>query len=158
MDEPVRLVEEPLDGPGGAALLPHFYAEVAADYPGWGPDVPPTLEPEDVRPPQGRWLVAYRGEEPVGCAGFKRLDEETVEIKRLFVAEAARGAGISRALLQRLEQRASEAGYRTARLDTGARQQASVALFTSSGYWQIEDYNGNPYAGYWFEKDLTGAH
>jgi GNAT superfamily N-acetyltransferase len=117
-------------------------------------DVPPTLRAADVEPPHGRWLVAYRGDEPVGCAGFKRLDDRTVEIKRLFVTPPARGDGISRSLLVRLEEIARDAGYRTARLDTGARQEASIALFSSSGYRQIADYNGNPYAGYWFEKAL----
>jgi hypothetical protein len=41
------------------------------------------------------------------------------------------------------------------RLDTGAKQQASVALFSSSGYEQIADYNGNPVAAYWFEKRIA---
>jgi hypothetical protein len=41
------------------------------------------------------------------------------------------------------------------RMDTGARQPASVALFGSAGYEQIADYNGNPVAAYWFEKRLA---
>jgi hypothetical protein len=40
-------------------------------------------------------------------------------------------------------------------MDTGARQPASVALFRSTGYQPIDDYNGNPVAAYWFEKRLA---
>ena len=40
------------------------------------------------------------------------------------------------------------------RLDTGANQPAALALFRSSGYREVADYNANPYASYWFEKTL----
>jgi len=46
-------------------------------------------------------------------------------------------------------------GYTTLRMDTGARQPASVALFEKVGYEQIADYNGNPVAAYWFEKRIA---
>lgn len=61
---------------------------------------------------------------------------------------------MARALINQLEQLARDAGYDTVRLDTGGKQPASVALFTSSGYQPIADYNGNPVAAYWFEKRL----
>jgi GNAT superfamily N-acetyltransferase len=91
----------------------------------------------------------------VGCAGLKRLDERTAEIKRIYVVPDARGAGVARALISGLEAAARDAGYDTIRLDTGAKQPASVALFTASGYEQISDYNGNPVAAYWFEKRIA---
>ena len=151
----IRLVEEPYDGPAGKVLVPDYVAEIRAMYPDWTPDVPPRLTPEDVEPPKGRWLVAYRDGEPVGCAALKRLDPKTAEIKRVYVAPEARGRGVARALLARLEQIARDVGYTTIRMDTGARQPASVALFGKVGYEQIPDYNGNPVAAYWFEKRLA---
>jgi pimeloyl-ACP methyl ester carboxylesterase/GNAT superfamily N-acetyltransferase len=151
----IRLAEEPYDGPGGQTLVPAYVDEIRAMYPDWTPDVPPRLTPPDVEPPGGRWLVAYRNGQPIGCAGLKRLDDATGEIKRVYVAPDARGTGVARALLARLEEIAQTAGYERLRLDTGARQPASVALFTSIGYDQIPDYNGNPVAAHWFEKRLT---
>ena len=124
-------------------------------YPGWTPDVSPRLTPEDVEPPSGRWLVAYRGTQPVGTAALKRLDHHTGEVKRVYVIPAARGAGVARALLARLEEIARTIGYTQLRMDTGPRQPESVALFTSLGYAPIADYNGNPVAAYWFEKRLA---
>ena len=151
----IRIAEEPYDAPAGQALVPDYVAEIRAMYPDWTPDVPPRLTPEDVEPPIGRWLVAYRDGEPVGCAALKRLDPTTAEIKRVYVAPKARGLGVARALLARLEGIARDVGYTTLRMDTGARQPASVALFGKVGYEQIADYNGNPVAAYWFEKRLA---
>ncbi len=151
----VRLAEEPYDGPGAKLLVPDYVAEIRSMYPDWTPDVPPRLVPEDVEPPAGRWLVAYRAGDPVGCAALKRLDDRTAEIKRMYVAPEARGTGVARALLARLERIAQEIGYTRLRMDTGARQPASVALFGSVGYEQIADYNSNPVASYWFEKRLA---
>jgi pimeloyl-ACP methyl ester carboxylesterase/predicted GNAT family acetyltransferase len=154
VDGLIRVAEEPYDAPAASVLVPAYVDEIRAMYPDWTPDVPPGLTPEDVAPPKGRWLVAYCDSKPVGCAALKRLDPTTAEIKRVYVAPEARGRGVARALLARLEQIAGEVGYTTLRLDTGARQPASVALFGSVGYERIGDYNGNPVAAYWFEKRL----
>jgi pimeloyl-ACP methyl ester carboxylesterase/GNAT superfamily N-acetyltransferase len=151
----IRLAEEPYDGPAAGVLVPNYVAEIRAMYPDWTPDVPPHLTAQDVEPPSGRWLVAYRNGQPVGCAALKRLDPTTAEIKRVYVAPEARGRGVARALLGRLEEIARDVGYTTIRMDTGARQPASVVLFTKVGYQQIADYNGNPVAAYWFEKRLA---
>jgi GNAT superfamily N-acetyltransferase len=157
VDGLIRIAEEPYDDPTGKVLVADYVAEIRAMYPDFTPDVPPRLMPEDVEPPQGRWLVAYRHHEPLGCAALKRLDPTTAEIKRLYVTPEARGRGVARALLARLERIARDVGYTTIRMDTGARQPASVALFGSIGYERIADYNGNPVAAYWFEKQLPSA-
>lgn len=150
----VEVREEPFDSPDSAALVADYVAEIKAMYPEWTPDVPPRMTSRDVAPPDGHWLLARRNGHPVGCAGLKRLDDNTAEIKRIYVVPTARGAGVARALLSHLEKTAKQAGYAVARLDTGAKQPASVALFNSSGYTPIPNYNGNPVAAHWFEKTL----
>jgi ribosomal protein S18 acetylase RimI-like enzyme len=147
--------EEPFNTPTSARLVADYVAEIQAMYPEWSPNVPPRMTQADVEPPDGRWLVAYRDGTAVGCAGLKRLDERTAEIKRIYVAPAGRRLGVARALIEGLEAAAREAGYDTVRLDTGAKQAASVALFRASGYEEIADYNDNPVAAYWFEKRLA---
>jgi GNAT superfamily N-acetyltransferase len=151
----IRICEEPFTAPVSATLVADYVSEIKAMYPEWTPDVPPRMTGRDVEPPGGRWLVAYRDGHPVGCAGLKRIDDQTAEIKRIYVAPDARGIGVARALLTRLEHAARELGYQLVRLDTGAKQEASVKLFTSSGYEPIGDYNGNPVAAHWFEKRLA---
>jgi GNAT superfamily N-acetyltransferase len=153
--ESIEIVEERFDSPDSAMLVADYVAEIKAMYPEWTPDVPPRMTGRDVAPPGGRWLLAYRHRRAVGCAGLKRIDDRTAEIKRIYVTPDARGTGVAQALLRRLEQAAREVGYRVVRLDTGAKQPASVALFRSSGYEPIADYNGNPVAAHWFEKRMA---
>jgi pimeloyl-ACP methyl ester carboxylesterase/GNAT superfamily N-acetyltransferase len=152
---PVHIVEEAFDTAVSNELVGDYVAAIKAMYPWWTPEVGPGMTARDVEPPDGRWLVAYRNGRAVGCGGLKRIDDQNAEIKRIYVTPDARASGVARALLTRLEQAAREAGYESIRLDTGPKQQASVKLFSSSGYEPIADYNGNPVAAYWFEKRLA---
>jgi GNAT superfamily N-acetyltransferase len=105
-------------------------------------------------PPYGGFVVAWRGEEAVACGGVRLLGPEVCEIKRMYVVPSARGAGLARRLLGHLESVGRDLGATTARLDTGRDMAPAVALYRSSGYAEIDDYNGNPEAGWWFEKAL----
>ena len=153
----ISLREEPADGRGAAPLLASFAAELAVLYPGWHPGVGPRAEPVDFAGPGGAFVVAYEGERAVGCGGLKRLDEQTAEIKRMFVAPQTRGRGVARAILAWLERAAAERGYGAIRLDTGPEQPHAAALYRSAGYREIADYNANPAASHWFEKPLAGG-
>jgi GNAT superfamily N-acetyltransferase len=155
LPERIAISEEPFDTPDSKGLVDAYVAEITAMYPEWTPDVSPRMNARDVEPPEGCWLVARQHGRPIGCAGLKRLDDRTAEIKRIYVTPDARGQGVSRRLIAAVECAAQSAGYETVRLDTGAKQPASVALFTSAGYEPIADYNGNPVAAHWFEKRLT---
>jgi GNAT superfamily N-acetyltransferase len=154
----VVLRDEPLDGAAASALLAAFSSEIASLYPGWHPGVGPSADPSEFVPPAGAFVVAYADGRPVGCGGFKRIDEQHGEIKRLYVAPGARQSGIARLLLSGLEERAREAGYAAVRLDTGARQPQALALFRSAGYADIADYNGNEFASHWLEKSLLSSN
>jgi GNAT superfamily N-acetyltransferase len=127
---------------------------VVSIYPFWEPGLGPSANPEEFEAPSGGFLVAYVGERPVACGGFKRLDERTAEVKRMYVAPQERGKGLARRMLGRLEHEARQAGYRFIRLDTGDRQPEALSLYRSAGYHEIPDYNENPAASYWFEKPL----
>ena len=40
-------------------------------------------------------------------------------------------------------------------LFTGARSADNIRMYRRAGYTDIERYNDNPYAGFWFEKTVT---
>jgi GNAT superfamily N-acetyltransferase len=148
------LREEPADGEAGKSLLAGFETEIAVLYPNWSPSVGPSAKPDDFAPPTGCFVVAYEDGVALGCGGLKRLDDRTAEIKRMFVAPAARGRGVARLILRELERIAAARGYSLVRLDTGAGQPHALALYRSELYRAIGDYNGNPFATHWFEKPL----
>lgn len=150
----ISFVREASDGPVSVALQRAYFADIAQRYPGWSPEQIPSADPAEVALPTGAWVVAYLGTQPVGCGGVKRLDDETAELKRIFLHESARGQGLGRRLLEQLELHARELGYARTRLDTGDRQPHALALFRGAGYAEIPDYNSNPFARYWMEKRL----
>jgi GNAT superfamily N-acetyltransferase len=142
------------DSAVSAELQRAYFDDIAGRYPGWDPGLIPSADPAEVAPPVGAWVVAYLGDRPVGCGGVKRIDDETGEIKRLYLHAFARGLGLGRRLLEQLEHHARELGYVRLRLDTGDLQPEALGLFRAAGYVEIPDYNGNPFARHWMEKQL----
>lgn len=90
-------------------------------------------------------VVAYCGCVPVACGAIRRHSDDTVEIKRMFVAASHRRMGLARQILSELENAARGLGYRRAILETGVRQVEAIGLYQSMGYRTIENYGG--YAG-----------
>ena len=96
--------------------------------------------PEQFLAPDGCFFVAYAGGEPVGCAGFRRHDGTTAELKRMYVRPAARGTGVARALLAEVERAVSAAGYAQLWLETGVAQPEAMTLYASAGYTPIASF------------------
>jgi len=85
-------------------------------------------------------VVAYKDGEAVGCGAFKSLDKHTIEIKRMFVKEEARGQKIASQVLTELEHWAEEFDFKKFVLETGNRQNAAIALYHKMGYQIIPNY------------------
>jgi ribosomal protein S18 acetylase RimI-like enzyme len=121
---------------------------------GFDPDAGISADPHELRPPAGEFLIAYRGAEPIGCGAVKHHPGEPSEIKRMWIAESARGLGLGRRLLAELEGRAVEAGAPMARLETNAALVEAIAMYRSAGYAEVAPFNDEPFADHWFEKPL----
>ncbi|MBN8878925.1 MAG: GNAT family N-acetyltransferase [Sphingobacteriales bacterium] len=85
-------------------------------------------------------VIAYGGGQAVGCGCFKKLNDSTVEIKRMYVKPEYRRQGISSAVLNELETWALESGYSEAVLETGNQQDEAIALYKKQGYEVIPNY------------------
>ena len=96
--------------------------------------------------PAGRLLLAYSDSDLAGCVAFRALDEDTCEIKRLFVRDRFQGQGLGRILLEKLIDEARIAGYEKMRLDSWIpRMGKAIGMYRSHGFYEIEPYNENPY-------------
>lgn len=140
--------------PPGADLLEAMIAELEPLYGRIDRPGLPAASPAELAPPRGAFVVAWLDGEPVACGGVKDLGGGACEIKRMYVAPAARGRGVARALLGALEREARRLGYAVARLDTGPHQPHAERLFRSAGYAETQDFNGNPVASFWGERPL----
>ena len=85
-------------------------------------------------------VVVYFEEKPVGCGCYKRFDDTTVEMKRMFVLAEMRGKQLAAQMLQKLEKWAVEEGNTAAVLETGYRQVEAIRLYTVAGYSLIANY------------------
>ena len=85
-------------------------------------------------------VVVYFKGKPVGCGCYKRVDDQTVEMKRMFVLPEMRGKQLAARMLQELEKWAVEEGNTAAVLETGHRQVEAVRLYKIAGYSLTENY------------------
>jgi GNAT superfamily N-acetyltransferase len=98
-----------------------------------GPDGA-AVDPAEFTPPAGLLLVGVLDGVAVAMGGWRRLSEQTAEIKRMYVSVAARRRGFARVLLAELERTAAEAGVAELVLNTGPSQPEAVELYERAGY------------------------
>ena len=110
------------------------------------PDTTP-FTAEEFAPPRGGFLVGYLDGRPVAMGGWRFAPyrapagaRRAAEIKRMYVADEARGRGFARALLVALEDEARTAGADWMVLETGQPQVAAVGLYRRGGYVDIPPY------------------
>ncbi|HAF78254.1 MAG TPA: GNAT family N-acetyltransferase [Maribacter sp.] len=85
-------------------------------------------------------VVFYLDKTLVACGAFKEFNEDSVEIKRMFVQPDFRGKGIASKALKVLEDWAKELNYSYAVLETGLRQPEAIALYKKNNYTVIDNY------------------
>ena len=85
-------------------------------------------------------VIAYEAEEAVGCGCFKKYDDQSVEVKRMYVAEGHRAKGIGAAILNELEKWAAELGQQATVLELGNNQPEAIHLYKKLGYNVIPNY------------------
>jgi DNA-binding MarR family transcriptional regulator len=122
---------------------------------GFDPSVGATALPHEVRPPAGRFFVAYLHGGAIGCGAVKHHAGGPSEIKRMWISPTARGLGLGRRLLEVLEAAAVESGAQVARIETSAVCIEALALYRSAGWVEVRPFNDEPFADHWFEKALA---
>jgi DNA-binding MarR family transcriptional regulator/GNAT superfamily N-acetyltransferase len=150
----VRVVDP--EDPDAKRCLRAYVAELnrRSDIP-FDPSTGSTAEPHEVRAPAGAFVVAYLNGEAIGCGAVKHRPGGPSDIKRMWVAESARGLGIGRRLLRELEQLARESGAPAAQLETNAALVEAIAMYRSAGYREVPPFNDEPFAHHWFAKPLS---
>jgi GNAT superfamily N-acetyltransferase len=154
--EPVAawlVVALPITHPDAARLVEEVQQEYVVRY-GSRDETP--LDPTYFDPPRGAFFVGYLDDASVATGAWRlRSDvvvdgsDATAEIKRMYVAPAARSRGLARAMLAHLETTARAAGAEVMILETGLAQPEAMALYESSGY--------TPIPGFGFYKDAPLA-
>jgi DNA-binding MarR family transcriptional regulator/GNAT superfamily N-acetyltransferase len=122
---------------------------------GFDPSVGATALPHELRPPAGEFSVAYLHGEAVGCGAVKHHADAPAEIKRMWIDPSARGLGLGRRLLEKLEASARAGGAGVAHIETSAVLVEALSLYRSTGWVEVPAFNDEPFADHWLEKALT---
>ena len=137
--EPARLTDR-----DAAGLVAQVQAEYTLLY--GGPDDSLAAD-ESLETPDGAFFVGYVDGEAAAMGGWRRRRDvsafgrhESAEVKRMFVAPAARRRGYARMMLRHLEATARRAGAEVMVLETGTMQPEAIALYVGEGYERIHDF------------------
>ncbi len=139
----VRIEAVGYDHPDAVRMVEEVQGEYVARY---GSRDESPVDPLLFVPPHGLFVIAYGGAEPWATGAWRRGSVEafgttrTAEIKRMYVAPAARGQGLARRVLAHLEETARAAGAEALVLETGLAQPEAIALYESSGYTPVAGF------------------
>ncbi len=139
--------------PVGRDVVGRYFAEIGRRF-GFDPAGETDKDARLLVPPAGVFVVAVSDGEPVACGGLHTIAPGTGELKRMWVHDDWRGAGLGTRLLRHLEDQARALGHATVRLDTNKALTEAIAMYERAGYRAIARYNDNPWATHFFEKPL----
>ena len=94
------------------------------------------------REPAGRFLIGYVNGVAGGIMGVHMMDEETAELRRVWVTPSARGNGLAPVMLQAALDTARDLGAHRIWLETAAGQMdTAIAMYTRAGFKPVPDYS-----------------
>ena len=93
-------------------------------------------------------------ENVVGTVGLKKLDDETAELKALYLSKDLRGQGLGSKLLDSVIDKAKEKGYSSIVLDSMSKYGSALRLYEKVGFVKTERYNDNQYADVFMKLTL----
>jgi len=139
--------------PAAREVVGRYFAEIGRRF-GFDPSGETEKDTRVLVPPFGVFVMALSDGEPVACGGLQAIAADTGELKRMWVHDDWRGAGLGSRLLRHLEDQARALGKHAVRLDTNAALTEAIGMYQRAGYQAIGRYNDNPWATHFFEKRL----
>jgi ribosomal protein S18 acetylase RimI-like enzyme len=145
----VLSARSPADIADATVLFRAYAASLDVDLAYQGFQAEMAAMPGRYAPPAGELLLARGiGGEPLGAVGLRAIQPAgCCEMKRLYVAPAARGLGVGAALVDAIAKAAARIGYDELRLDTLPTMTGAIALYRRLGFEEIVPYYDTPVAG-----------
>ncbi len=141
MTSEISVSDEAISTSGAASVFHAAVDELIRRY-GQSDDAT-HLSLDELRPPDGAFLVARLAGHLAGGVGLRRIggaDQHLAEVKRLWVRPDLRRSGVATVLMQAAEQRAREMGYRQLYLETGRAQPEALAFYPRVGWTRVADF------------------
>jgi GNAT superfamily N-acetyltransferase len=85
-------------------------------------------------------VVIYDNNLPVGCGAIKKFNENSTEVKRMFLKTEYRGKNFATKILQELEEWSKEMQFERCVLQTSHQHPEAIRFYKKSGYVLIDNY------------------
>jgi len=132
------MIDIRLADPAAPEMLPLLEAHLAHSKAHSPDGSDHALTPQDMRAQGMQFWAVYDGDCPVACGGLVALPDGTAEVKSVHVAQALRGRGVAKRLMDHLAEEARAVGYKALVLETGSSAhpgfEAARALYEALGY------------------------
>lgn len=94
--------------------------------------------------PNGGIILCKKENIFIGCVGIRKIDNNTAELKRMFLKPGYQKQGIGTILLDNAIELARTLNYNIIRLDTLNYMTAAINLYKKHGFYEIPAYYHNP--------------
>ncbi|MFZ5554274.1 MAG: GNAT family N-acetyltransferase [Bacteroidota bacterium] len=135
------------DFSAGRDLFLHYAASLKIDLCFQGFDEELKIISVQYNQPSGVLLLAFDGDVAVGCTGLRCFENDSAELKRMYVLPAYQGKNIGKLLLKHAIDEAKKLGYKKILLDTLEEMIPARTLYKSFGFYEITSYYHNPLDG-----------
>ena len=102
----------------------------------------------------GQFLVGLDDQKIVAMGALKKVDQKTVEIKRMRVHPSKQGLGYGKQMLSELTQNARKIGYSKVVLDTTTKQIAAQQMYLKDGFKEVKRGKMGSFEVIFYEKEL----
>ncbi|MDO4919006.1 GNAT family N-acetyltransferase [Kocuria sp.] len=154
---PIRIVEGQAASEHTLQALRAYFGELDHRIDGgFDPGLTEVTGPEDVTPPHGDFLLMtdlVTGE-VIACGAVRRVDEDRVELRRIWVTPEHRGRGHARTLVRALENKVRAFGASTAVVSLNPEMTEGIAMFRNRGYEPVESFHHTTTASVFLARQL----
>jgi len=102
----------------------------------------------------GVFLVAELAGHIIGSVGVGKTDNETCELRKLYVLKAHRGRGLGQRLLDRAIEFGLSQGYTRMELEVSEQHRDAIRLYRKRGFASTGTRSGCPRCDFVYAKDL----
>ena len=90
----------------------------------------------------------------IGCAGIRKLNADTAELKRMWISPTARGKGLGEKILNAAVALAKIKNYKAIVLDTLDDMHPAIKLYKEAGFKETAPYYFNPHKNALYFKKI----